>query len=108
MRGTVQSRGLVPFYPPYYSFAIGTQNTIALGFFRTGDCIDIALIHFMHQAASQLQEEQAITAGLYEQQRTMFQELQHRVAQQHAVRRGSAESAEKEGWRFTRRGRRAR
>lgn len=68
------------FIPLYYSFAIGTKNAIALGFFVLVIGIDIALIHFMHQAASQLQEEQAITAGLYEQQRTMFQELQHRVA----------------------------
>ena len=34
----------------------------------------------MHRAGERLRTEQAVTAGLYEQQRTMFQELQHRVA----------------------------
>ena len=34
----------------------------------------------MHRASDRLQMERTVTAGLYEQQRTMFQELQHRVA----------------------------
>jgi two-component sensor histidine kinase len=42
--------------------------------------VDIALIHFMRRAAGRLAKAQEVTAGLLQQQRLMFQELQHRVA----------------------------
>lgn len=56
------------------------QTLLALAFFVGIAAIDIMLIHFTFSAADQLREEQEITARLYESQRTMFQELQHRVA----------------------------
>ncbi|MBS7533587.1 DUF4118 domain-containing protein [Ancylobacter sonchi] len=56
------------------------QALLALAFFVAIATIDIALIHFTFRAAEQLREEQETTARLYESQRIMFQELQHRVA----------------------------
>ncbi|MBS7590343.1 DUF4118 domain-containing protein [Ancylobacter defluvii] len=56
------------------------QALMALAFFVAIASIDITLIHFTFSAAEQLREEEATTARLYESQRIMFQELQHRVA----------------------------
>lgn len=68
------------FLPPYGSFALSGPTALALGFYAFIVSVDIALIHLMHRAGERLQAEQSVTAGLYDQQRTMFQELQHRVA----------------------------
>lgn len=68
------------FIPPVFSFDLGGPTTIALGFYVVIIAVDIALIHIMHLAAARLREDAEETARLYEQQRTMFQELQHRVA----------------------------
>lgn len=68
------------FMPPEYSFVLTGQTAIALAFYVFIVSIDIALIHIMHVAAEQLRADGETTARLYGQQRTMFQELQHRVA----------------------------
>ncbi|SFM31450.1 sensor histidine kinase [Methylobacterium pseudosasicola] len=68
------------FLAPANSFALNPQTGIALAFYAFIVAVDIALIHFMHVAGERLRRERAVNAGLYEQQRTMFQELQHRVA----------------------------
>ncbi len=68
------------FIPPFYSFEMTSPTAIALAFYLFIVAVDIALIHIMHQAAARLREDAEETALLYEQQRTMFQELQHRVA----------------------------
>ncbi|KNY21802.1 ATPase [Methylobacterium sp. ARG-1] len=68
------------FLAPANSFDLNPQTGIALAFYAFIVVVDIALIHFMHVAGDQLRRERAVNAGLYEQQRTMFQELQHRVA----------------------------
>jgi two-component sensor histidine kinase len=68
------------FIPPYNSFALDGASLIALGFYAFIVTVDIALIHFMHRASDRLRNEQRVTNALYDQQRTMFQELQHRVA----------------------------
>ncbi|MFC0241842.1 sensor histidine kinase [Rhodopseudomonas telluris] len=68
------------FIPPFYSFEMSPPTAIALGFYVFIVAVDIALIHVMHLAAARLREDAEETALLYEQQRTMFQELQHRVA----------------------------
>lgn len=68
------------FIEPARSLELNGQSALALVFYAFIVSVDIALIHFMHVAGSRLRREQAVTAGLYEQQRTMFQELQHRVA----------------------------
>ena len=68
------------FIGPASDMVLNGQNALALGFFISISAIDIVLIHFTFNAAELLREEQAVTARLYENQRVMFQELQHRVA----------------------------
>lgn len=61
-------------------FLFDLQTGLALGFYAFIVAVDIALIHLMRVAGERLGAERAVSAQLYEQQRTMFQELQHRVA----------------------------
>lgn len=68
------------FIGPASGMALNGQSALALGFFMSISAIDITLIHFTFNAAARLREEQAVTARLYDSQRVMFQELQHRVA----------------------------
>lgn len=68
------------FIPPFGVFGMDVQTAFALGFYAFIVGVDIALFHFMFKAADQLRSEREVTARLYERQRTMFQELQHRVA----------------------------
>jgi len=68
------------FMAPAYSLAVTPQTAIALVFYVFIVSVDIALIHIMHLAAARLRADAAETKRLYQQQRTMFQELQHRVA----------------------------
>lgn len=68
------------FIPPFFSFDLSPPTTIALAFYVFIVTVDISLIHIMHLAAARLRADAEETARLYEQQRTMFQELQHRVA----------------------------
>ncbi|WP_409567847.1 sensor histidine kinase [Methylobacterium sp. E-025] len=68
------------FLPPYHSFALDGSTAVALAFYAFIVGVDIALIHLMHRAGERLRVERSVTASLYDQQRTMFQELQHRVA----------------------------
>ncbi len=62
------------------TFLLDAQTGLALGFYAFIVAVDIALIHLMRVAGERLSAERAVSAQLYEQQRTMFQELQHRVA----------------------------
>lgn len=68
------------FIPPFAGFAVNTSVGIALGFYAFIVTVDIVLIHVTHQALENLQRERTVSRGLYDQQRAMFQELQHRVA----------------------------
>lgn len=68
------------FIPPLNSFGLDGASAIALGFYIFIVAVDITLIHLMHSAADDLRGEKQVTEALYDQQRTMFQELQHRVA----------------------------
>lgn len=68
------------FIPPASAFFIDGPTVLALCFYVFIVGVDIALIHVMHRAGERLRAERGVSAGLYEQQRTMFQELQHRVA----------------------------
>lgn len=68
------------FIPPMRSFGLDGQSAIALLFYAGIVGVDIALIHLMQRSAGRLAEAQEVTAGLLQQQRLMFQELQHRVA----------------------------
>jgi two-component sensor histidine kinase len=68
------------FIPPFNSFKLDGSTALALGFYVFIVTVDIVLLHFMTAATDRLRAERSVTAGLYEQQQTMFQELQHRVA----------------------------
>lgn len=67
------------FIPPA-GFALDRQSALAMGFYVFIVVVDIVLIHIMHLSMRRLELEKAHSAGLAEQQRTMFEELQHRVA----------------------------
>ena len=58
----------------------GYQTALALGFYAIIVAVDITLIHIMHEAAQRLRQERAVSESLYDNQRVLFQELQHRVA----------------------------
>lgn len=73
------------FIPPAGVFGLDISTAFALGFYAFIVGVDIALFHFMFRAADQLRSEREVTAQLYERQRTMFQELQHRVANNMSV-----------------------
>ncbi len=68
------------FIPPAYTLSLTAASALALGFFVAIAAVDIALIHLMQRATARLAGERALTARLYEEQRLMFRELQHRVA----------------------------
>jgi len=68
------------FIQPAYSFSVNWAAAVALAFYAFVVIVDIVLIHAMYRAVARLSEEKAVTAGLYDQQKVMFQELQHRVA----------------------------
>jgi two-component sensor histidine kinase len=67
------------FIPPV-GFSLDRQSALAMGFYVFIVVVVIVLVHAMHQAMRRLDDERAHSAGLAEQQRTMFEELQHRVA----------------------------
>ncbi len=68
------------FIPPFDSFELNTSTAVALGLYIFVVAVDITLIHLMARATNKLEAERRLTASLLERQRTMFQELQHRVA----------------------------
>jgi two-component sensor histidine kinase len=68
------------FIAPAWSFAVSFEAAVALVFFIASTAIDIVVIEVMNRAIGRLRNEQALTARLYAQQRSMFQELQHRVS----------------------------
>jgi two-component sensor histidine kinase len=68
------------FIPPANSFELNGATALALAFYAFIVSVDITLIHLMSVTLEKLRAEQNVTSGLYDQQRTMFQELQHRVA----------------------------
>lgn len=68
------------FIEPAETFLMEVPTALALAFYTGIVAVNIALIHLMQVAGARLSAERAVTAELYEQQRTMFQELQHRVA----------------------------
>ncbi len=68
------------FIPPVGQFHIDLPNSVAMLFYMFIVSVDIVLIHFMHRSSDRLTEEEAQTRRLNDDQRVMFQELQHRVA----------------------------
>lgn len=67
-------------FDPIGSFAAKPGAIVALIFFAIVAAVDIILIDQMQQALDRLRAERRLTAKLYEQQRGLFEELQHRVA----------------------------
>ncbi|SFV36642.1 Two-component sensor histidine kinase, contains HisKA and HATPase domains [Devosia crocina] len=68
------------FIPPFSSLALDGQSAIAVIFFVVILSADILIIHVMTAALRRLGEEQARTAALLDKQKTLFEELQHRTA----------------------------
>ncbi|GGE10842.1 sensor histidine kinase [Polymorphobacter glacialis] len=66
--------------PRLDSFALAPGTITPLLFFVAVSAVDIILIHAMQQALDRLDAERQLTARLYDQQRNLFAELQHRVA----------------------------
>lgn len=68
------------FIPPFDSFVLDGQSTVAVLFFVAILSADIFIIHVMHSALRRLGSEQVRTAELLQRQHTLFEELQHRTA----------------------------
>jgi len=68
------------FLPPFGSWLLLGSSVLALAFYIFIVTVDIALIHLMRGAQNRLEASRALTERLHDHQRTMFQELQHRVA----------------------------
>lgn len=67
---------LIPLGNPLFSHG----TVVALCFYLFVVTVDLVLIHLMQVKAQQFRASQRRTAALLDQQRVMFQELQHRVA----------------------------
>ncbi len=68
------------FIVPYDSFHLDYQTAVAILFFVTVIAVDLMILHMMNKALVQLVAEKHYTEQLVDQQKTLFQELQHRVA----------------------------
>jgi len=68
------------FIPPRGGFGLNAEIALALGLYAFVVAVDILLIHSLQHIASRLIALQARSVELYGAQRTMFQELQHRIA----------------------------
>lgn len=68
------------FIPPLGSWVLYGPGYLAMAFYVFIVTVDITLIHLMRGAQARLEAARALTEQLYDHQRTMFQELQHRVA----------------------------
>ena len=67
------------FIPPA-GFALAWEGALALSFYIFIVAVDIALIHVMQRAVDRLKAQTDLNAELYDRQKVLFQELQHRVA----------------------------
>lgn len=68
------------FIPPLHSFALSLPVATALLFFTAVVIVDILLIDGLQQRQEKLVESQRQLAAMADQQTLLFQELQHRVA----------------------------
>ena len=68
------------FIPPVGGFSLNLQSAVALVFFIVISIVDLLIIHVMQQSLHDLRQERNLTRTLLTQQKTLFQELQHRVA----------------------------
>ena len=68
------------FFIPPAGFGLTSGGALTLVFFAGVVAVDIALIHGMRTALDRLNHQFVLNAELYRKQRLLFQELQHRVA----------------------------
>lgn len=68
------------FIDPVRSFSLDTQGLVALCFFIAVMAIDILIIHTMNEALSAAGADRLEAQRLADERRTLFQELQHRIA----------------------------
>lgn len=68
------------FIPPSGTFEVNYNTAIALAFYVFIVAVDITVIDAMVRTAERLEAERETSARLAEQHRTLFAELQHRVA----------------------------
>ncbi len=68
------------FIPPVFSFDLSPPVLVALGFFLLVSAVDIAVIHGMRLAQEKLSAERNTNAALVVHQKTLYAELQHRIA----------------------------
>lgn len=68
------------FIPPLHAFGLSVPVATALLFFAAVVTVDVLLIDGLQKRQDQLVENQRQLSAMAEQQRLLFQELQHRVA----------------------------
>jgi two-component sensor histidine kinase len=68
------------FIPPAFSFNVSAPGLVALAFFIIVAGVDIAVIHGMRLAQEKLSAERNTNAALAVHQKTLYAELQHRIA----------------------------
>ena len=68
------------FIPPAFSFDLSPPVLVALAFFIVVSGVDIAVIHGMRRAQDRLSDERNTNAALLVHQKTLYAELQHRIA----------------------------
>lgn len=68
------------FIPPAFTFAFNGPVMVALAFFIVIAGVDIAIIHGMRIARDRLAGERNTNAALLVHQKTLYAELQHRIA----------------------------
>lgn len=65
---------------PRHTMNLSSGHGVALLFFLMVGGVDIFIIDAMHRAIDRVRAERRRNRNLYEQQKTLFEELQHRVA----------------------------
>lgn len=68
------------FIAPHASLAAFEPAVVAFAWYMVIVVVTVVIVHVMNVSLERLRREQALTAALYDEQRVMFQELQHRVA----------------------------
>ncbi|MFM2045623.1 MAG: hypothetical protein RLY86_4199 [Pseudomonadota bacterium] len=68
------------FMPPVGGFGLDGGTAVAIGLYAFIVGVDIVIIDAMRRAGDRLRIERELSAALADQQRTLFAELQHRVA----------------------------
>ena len=68
------------FVPPIDSFALDYQAAVALGFFVVICTVDLLIIHLLNEAVDTITIQRQEAMRLADDRRTLFQELQHRIA----------------------------